>query len=126
MRQNSQSRVSLAHEKIFDKRAVDSLMAKYNPAMLQDAKMIKEMRDTIGQLQLRVAQQERFIGQLQQQLDLKRDELEALTVEKGSENENAIDTIRMLETRLDMKDGELQEREAEFKRIYEMTKKVSK
>ena len=84
------------------------------------------MRDTIGQLQLRVAQQERFIGQLQQQLDLKRDELEALTVEKGSENENAIDTIRMLETRLDMKDGELQEREAEFKRIYEMTKKVSK
>jgi hypothetical protein len=39
-------------------------MAKYNPAMQQDAKMIKEMRDTIGQLQLRVAQQERFIGQL--------------------------------------------------------------
>ena len=49
-----------------------------------------------------------------------------MTVEKGSENENAIDTIRMLESRLNMKDGELQEREAEFKRIYEMTKKVSK
>ena len=32
----------------------------------------------------------------------------------------------MLEKRLEMKDGELQEREAEFKQIYEMHKKVSK
>lgn len=45
--------------------------------------MIKEMRDTIGQLQLRIAQQERFISQLTQQYELKCDELEALTTEKN-------------------------------------------